>query len=422
MRIFVNFIFFIICMQPLIVSALPNLVLSKSVCTKIYLPTADEDSHIKVQTENLIRYLSLLIEDQHINSNHLQIMLTNADQGVLQNPITQKQARSASVLKIIYDGIQSVLDKNNIDVNMVKNWSTNKIAEKNKEEERRVVVDEHTKLAAITANFNLITPGHFVMGAQGKTVLVKITEPFEMMQTLFTQSMWARIQVAAGEVFPDVLNPSEFKTGSDSVLKEINGVKIQMQPDHPVEQITYETVKDLLEKINKLSQSDNPQDQNLLESIFAGHQKGDHYDLPTEAQWEFVLRNRGLANERFVDTNSEADLLKYAWFYKNSNGETHAVALLLPRMVEGKPFYDLEGNVKELVRDAFRENLPGGEDPMVELEHGERSVVIRGGGYLGNARNLETSYRFQAVRNSMIGTSETGFRLIRTRAQKSSRR
>ena len=114
MRIFFYFLSLIIYMQPLIVSALPNLVLSKSVCTKIYLPTADEDSHIKVQTENLIRYLSLLIEDQHINSNHLQIMLTNADQGVLQNPITQKQARSASVLKIIYDGIQSVLDKNNI--------------------------------------------------------------------------------------------------------------------------------------------------------------------------------------------------------------------------------------------------------------------------------------------------------------------
>lgn len=423
MKKFFYFLVLIFLLQPQLASTMPSNALADSSCTNIYLPkNADDDLHIKVQTENLIRYLSLLIDSQHIGTQHLQNMLINAEQGKLNNPITEKQARSASVLRIIYDGIQSVLDKNNIDVGILKKWSADKLSEKAKEEERRNVSNEQTKIAAIAANFNLIKPGHFVMGGQGKTTLVKITVPFEMMQTLFTQSMWARIQVASGEVFPEVLNPSEFQTGFGSMLVDINGVKVQMKPDHPVEQVTRESARDLINKINVLSASDKIEDQNLLESIFVGHQKGDHYDLPTEAQWEFVLRNLGQSNERFVDTNSEAELLKYAWFSKNANGETHAVAQLQPRIVDGRAFFDLEGNVRELVRDAFQENLPGGIDPFVEFEPGERYSVLRGGGYLSNANSLEPSYRFKTVRNSMMGTSETGFRLVRTRATKGPRR
>ncbi len=424
----------------LFVESASSLTLNHAICEKIYIiKNADvvpinninkildvqfqNPIESQVQTENLIRYLSLLIDDQQMNTDHLQLMLKDVDLGVIQNPISAKMATAQFVMRIIQEGIQSVLDSKKIDVDLFKTWAENKIREKTKEQERRDKSDIQTEVAALRADFNLIQPsvsghsGHFVMGAVGKTVLTKITKPFEMMQTLFTQSMWARIQVAAGETNPDIINPSAFKTGSGSRLVDIHGVELQMKPDHPVEQVNWETVMDLLGKINQMSGSGNPEHQTLLEEIFIGHQKGDHYDLPTEAQWEFVLRNRGQDNEKYVDSNSEAELLKYAWYFKNSNNETQAVARLLPRMVDGHPFYDLEGNVKELVRDAFQEKLPGGEDPLVECAKCP-AVVVRGGGYLGNARSLESRYRFKAARTSLIGTAETGFRLIRVRTNK----
>lgn len=433
---FISSVFFLL----LFAESASSLTLDHGICEKIYIikngdvdPINDINKVLdvqfqnpienQVQTENLIRYLSHLIDDQQINTEHLQLMLKDVDQGVIQNPVSAKMATAQFVMRIIQEGIQSVLDSKKIDVDLFKAWAENKIAEKNKEKERRDKSDFQTEVAALRAEFNLIQPklsghsGHFVMGVVGKTALTKITKPFEMMQTLFTQSMWARIQVAAGETNPDIINPSAFKTGSGSRLVNIHGVELQMKPDHPVEQVTWETVMDLLEKINQMSVSGKPEHQTLLEEIFIGHLKGDRYDLPTEAQWEFVLRNRGQSNEKYVDTNSESELLKYAWYFKNSNNETQAVARLLPRMVDGHPFYDLEGNVKELVRDAFRDKFPGGEDPLVECIKCP-TVVVRGGGYVGTAHNLESSYRFKASRMSLIGTAETGFRLIRVRTIK----
>ena len=142
-----------------------------------------------------------------------------------------------------------------------------------------------------------------------------------------------------------------------------------------------------------------------------GHKKGDVYDLPTEAQWEFVMKDRGNANKRHFDRDDDTDLAKHAWHKENSGKQTHAVASLQPRLIDGKPFYDLEGNVWERTKDRYDETLEGGKDPQGPNSGSYR--VIRGGSWGYNASGLRSGNRYDWGPGNRY--SDVGFRLVRTR-------
>lgn len=205
--------------------------------------------------------------------------------------------------------------------------------------------------------FHEVLPGKFKMG--DNQVDTEITKPFAMMQTLVTQWMWANLKIAMGEKEIDMINPSIFKEGEDSsVFKNMGGINkdIQMNADHPVENVSWVMIDDFIDGLNRLSKSDDLKIQKILENLIPDHKKGDIYDFPTEAQWEFVMRNRGRANQVHYNKSDDKELGNYAHYFANSKsdqypeGSTHVVATKLPRMIDvgdGKkvPFYDLEGNV-----------------------------------------------------------------------------
>lgn len=263
--------------------------------------------------------------------------------------------------------------------------------------------------------FHEIKPGKFLMGdAQVET---EITKPFEMMATQVTQKQWATLQIAMGEKDVNKINPSHFKDGTDSTTVSIEGIDVQMKPDHPVEKVSYDDVKTYIDGLNRLSNQGDLKTQELLRELIPGHKKGDIYDLPTEAQWEFVMRDRGNANKKHFDRDDEADLPKYAWFAVNSGNETHAVATLQPRMIDAsgdgirRSFYDLEGNVWEWNKDFYDGALKGGQDPQVPPNGSYR--VIRGGGWYSYAQYLRSGDR--SSRSSGDRRDNLGFRLVRTR-------
>lgn len=273
-----------------------------------------------------------------------------------------------------------------------------------------IVVEPVKPLPGRTAEFNEITPGKFMMGEIGAQVATEITKPFEMMQTELTQFQWAYLKILMGEKNLSKINPSYFKTATGSSVVNIEGIDVQMKADHPVEQVSHEDVSQFIEGLNKLSSSGDANVQALLDKLIPGHKKGDIYDLPTEAQWEFVMRDRGNANKQYFDNDKDTDLAQYAWFDKNAGNETHAVATKQPRMIDGKPFYDLEGNVWEWNKDWYDGTLKGGKDPQGAATGSFR--VIRGGSWFSNAQFLRSGvrndwwpgYRFNNV----------GFRLVRT--------
>jgi formylglycine-generating enzyme required for sulfatase activity len=295
--------------------------------------------------------------------------------------------------------------------------------ESEEEERRRLheALDSHGNYRK--AKFHEISPGSFLMGDE--QVPTEITKPFAMMDTQVTQMMWARIMIAIGETDPDKINPSEFKTGLDSTLENIEGIEVEMQGNHPVEQVSWDDIVNrYIEGLNHLSSHGDLKTQALLETLFPGHQKGDIYDLPTEAQWEFVMRDRGQANKKHFDRDDETEVPKHAWFEGNSkseeypDGSTHAVASRKPRMIDVNgdemrhPFYDLEGNVRELMKDYWDgiSQLPGGKDP---LGTSGSFRVFRGGSWLNDVQYLRSGYR--EIISPGIRFIQVGFRLVRTR-------
>ena len=283
--------------------------------------------------------------------------------------------------------------------------------EKKKEDQKKVVKEALSPLSlAKKMTFHDLKPGKFMMGEIGAQVATEITKPFAMMQTQVTQMMWSRLKVAMGEKDLNKINPSNFKTGTDSTTVNIEGVDIQMKPDHPVEKVSYEDVKEFLVGLNTLSNSGDAKDQALLDKLIPGHKKGDIYDLPTEAQWEFTIRDRGNANKQHFDREDEADVPNHGWYSGNSGSQTHEVATKQPRMIEGKPFFDMEGNVWEWNKDRFDGTLKGGADPQGPIADSTR--VIRGGGWGDNARGLRSSSRSSLTPSSRY--DYLGFRLVRT--------
>ena len=237
-----------------------------------------------------------------------------------------------------------------------------------------------------------------MMGEIDQQVETTIDQPFSMMSTQFTQMMWARLKIAMGEADLNKINPSKNKTGTDSIKIDIEGIDVEMKPDHPVEKVTLNDVSEFITKLNDLSKLDDPKTQNLLKKLIPDHQKNDTYDLPTSEQWEFVMRDRGHANNKFFDKSDDSEISKYAWYGNNSENQTHEVAQLLPRMIDGKPIYDMEGNVWE-----WNKSL---------CDSSGTDRVYRGGGFSSNAYHLQSGY--SSGFSPDFHADGLGFRLVRT--------
>ena len=205
------------------------------------------------------------------------------------------------------------------------------------------------------------------------TLEVNLTEAIEMQITPVTQLQWTLVM---GE------NPSRFTDEGIEVL--IKGRKVKVDPNRPVERISWEDVQKFIQKLNE------SQDEFT-------------YRLPTEAEWEFAARGGTTTTYSFGD---DADLIgSYAWSGKNSGFKTQPVAELLPN-----PYglYDIHGNVSE-----WTGALPY-TDSVTNPRAAESGAfrVIRGGSWSSSPRDLRPTWRgatFPGDRRDQLG-----FRLVRT--------
>jgi len=270
--------------------------------------------------------------------------------------------------------------------------------EKSKDEENRRRKEQEQRLKetiidGTRAIFHRIEPGKFKMGEVGLQVDVTLTKPFELLATPTTQIIWRRVadlaaQKLAGK-YQINADPSEYKGDT-----------------RPVEQVSYDDIQTWIKALNELSAAGEP----TLVDVIPSHQKGDVYRLPTEAEWEFVVRGRGKYNDTYHFGNQESQLGDYGWYRENSGGETHPVAVKKPLVIGGKEFYDMHGNVWELVQDRFQWNLPGGTDPQGPIQGSRR--VYRGGGAFSTAQDLQSAER--GLGNPDWRHPFFGFRLART--------
>lgn len=219
----------------------------------------------------------------------------------------------------------------------------------------------------------LIPPGEFIMGStseeqtrflkeardandqwaldripsEGPQHRVRISRPFYLGKYEVTQSQW---QAVMGN------NPSKFADA----------------PTQPVEQVSWDDVQPLLEKLNQ-----------------ASGEQGLKFVLPTEAQWEYACRAGTSAFWHGAD--SEAALEESAWFDANSSGTTHPVGQLKPN---AWGLYDMHGNVWEWCADLYGAEYYAqspSTDPSGPSSGFNR--VHRGGGWNDHARGCRSAFR-----------------------------
>lgn len=166
---------------------------------------------------------------------------------------------------------------------------------------------------------------------------------FYIGKTEVTQALW---QAVMGS------NPSHFKGA-----------------DLPVENVTWYDCQEFIRKLNSMT--------------------GQHFRLPTEAEWEFACR--GGNNSRGYYKYSGSNYIDIvAWYDGNSGKKTHSVATKSPNELG---IYDMSGNVWEWCSDWFGNYSSGAQtNPAGPLSGSNR--VSRGGSWGSIARCCRSSFRY----------------------------
>lgn len=131
------------------------------------------------------------------------------------------------------------------------------------------------------------------------------------------------------------------------------------------------------------------------------------YRLLTEAEWEYVARNKGARNgdEPSGDTLANATLV--AW-YNNAVAQGQAVGT---KAVNELGIYDMSGNILEWCHDWYAAYTIGNVTDPIGAATGTNRVY-RGGDFTSDNDGIKNSYRggnAPATQNSQIG-----FRVVRT--------
>jgi formylglycine-generating enzyme required for sulfatase activity len=305
---------------------------------------------------------------------HLKVSATQAqaagkpELAVTLYRIYKKSSDQARADGVDLRGLKAMIDE--VEVNENK-----KSLDEETRKERNRALEEIRLIDGKRMILQPIAPGKFMMGEVGKQIETEITKPYEMAATQTTQLVWRKVVEQAKKKFPgkyDALNPdpSKFKG-------ELN----------PVEQVSWDDVQLWLNALNELA----AQGDAIINEVMPNHKPGEIYRLPTEAEWEFVVRARGDANGAYHFGESETELSEYAWHDANAK-RTHPVAHKTPLIIDGREFYDLHGNVWEWVQDSWDglSLLNGGVDPLGMIGPGR---VFRGGDWSSNAPFLHSGFR-----------------------------
>lgn len=199
--------------------------------------------------------------------------------------------------------------------------------------------------------------------AEGMACETAISKPFYLGKYPVTQKEWKEVMDS---------NPSCFEGD-----------------DRPVECISWNDVQEFVNRLNS-------------------KESAHRYRLPTEDEWEYACRAGTATRYSFGDADSELDV--YAWYYRNSELETHPVGQKKPN-----PWglYDMHGNVWEWCYGRYHEMYKNTLDDASCWVAGNISgLVLRGGSWVNYPKKCRSAYRINFHPN--YGHYSLGFRLLRS--------
>jgi formylglycine-generating enzyme required for sulfatase activity len=233
----------------------------------------------------------------------------------------------------------------------------------------------------------LIPPGEFLMGSPDSDKnatagekpqhRVRITKPFHLGVYEVTQAEYRRVMNA---------NPSWFSMGGIRKAK-VAGLDTRR---FPVEFVSRENAVEFCRRLGAM-----PEEQ----------QAGRVYRLPTEAEWEYACRAGTIT--KWYCGDEASDLPDVAWFFDNSDGQTHPVGQRPPN---AWGLYDMHGNVSEWCWDRYLHEYY--ETSPIDDPQGPGAGsfgVARDGGWDGSGESCRSASRL--VISPEWQDSRLGFRV-----------
>jgi formylglycine-generating enzyme required for sulfatase activity len=155
----------------------------------------------------------------------------------------------------------------------------------------------------------------------------------------------------------------------------------------PVEMVSWNDCQTFIQRLNQLT--------------------GQHFRLPTEAEWEFAARGGNAGKSHGYKYSGSASIDAIGWYTSNSGIQTHPVG---QKQANELGLFDMTGNVCEWCQDWY-----GSYSSQVQTNPtGPSSAsgrVIRSGGWYLDARNCRVSIRGSRALSNRF--SSLGLRLAR---------
>jgi hypothetical protein len=267
-------------------------------------------------------------------------------------------------------------------------------------ESHKFKVPERLSNGSPLIKFVKIPPGYMKHFAYGRKS-IKIQTPIEMMSVLTTQKMWSEVIEIGSDHVPKLQFFNRFpKLFSNSLV--------------PIDNVSYNDVVDWIHSLNRLSQLNDPEIQKKLSMIFPGHESGDFYGLPTEAEWIYVARLEGLATGIYLYGSNPHDLNENSWKMSSKFIINEQVGSRKPILINGEPIYDIYGVLGEWIA-APKEFKLRPHDEITGVEISPDESLIKG----INLSNKDLVNPFGAIstKNKNYEDHLVGFRLIRIKNQ-----
>ena len=390
----------------LVFSPLSSTAKKYASCTQSLSESIEDTSH----TQQFNAYMARLLLEGVLTPIDIEnFVLSLTKQQKLTNPFgsLEDNKNIASHSRLSHaKNLQFYIENADLDFQEILSWSQNQLSTQQQTAEAKQATTETTSSPYVQMKFYPIKARTFDTTNQfGHKMKVTLTTDFEMMHTPVTQAMWI-------ELMKD--NPAEWQDGPHKL-------------DHPIENITWWSAAVFANRLSdkmgykkvydfskvKFRPGTSAEKGTLEYSSGKWKINGtniyqtDGFRLPTWA--ELKLTTNHLVKKARVN---ESNVHRTGWFADNIDEEqTQDVMGLKKILIDGNPFFDLIGNVRQLSTDDYPEEELKGKDCVDPVCPPDNSIRLTFGGSFKTASKQAFAEDPESP-NTRI--EDTGFRLVRS--------